>query len=53
MEKGYAFVTDDQGNMINSTAQTRAGAELRIQMMDGTLDASVQRILKESWDDNE
>lgn len=46
ISKGYAFLSDQQGKQIRSVDQTKIGDIVKIQIMDGQLEASIDSIHK-------
>ncbi len=42
LERGYAYLSDDAGNTITRTAQTRPGQVLRATLSDGQVDLTVE-----------
>lgn len=42
LQRGYAFLTDEQGAALTSAAQARPGQALRATLADGTLDVRVE-----------
>lgn len=45
LEAGYAFVTDEKGQMIKKTAQVKTGERLQVDVTDGTICTVVERII--------
>ena len=46
LEQGYAFVTDENGKRVTSTAQTAVGEHLRLYLADGCVEARTEKIHK-------
>lgn len=42
LRRGYALVTDDQGSVVHSASQTRAGQKLDVRLAEGTLSVVVE-----------
>ena len=47
LDKGYAMVMDQSGNVISGSEQVETGQALSIQMKDGRIVAEVQKIVKQ------
>ena len=47
LDKGYAMVMDQSGNVISGSEQVETGQALSIQMKDGKIVAEVQKIVKQ------
>ena len=43
LERGYAYLTDADGDAITRTAQTRPGQSIRARLSDGQLGLTVDR----------
>ena len=50
MEKGYAFVMNETGQVVNRTAAVKKEDTLKVQMLDGLLLTRVSKIITESED---
>lgn len=53
MEKGYAFVTDASGRGISRVEGRNVGDEVFVRLMDGTLGARIETIMKEKGESDE
>lgn len=47
LRRGYVLVTDGEGKVLKSAAAVRSGAAIGVRFADGTLEAIVNRIVKE------
>jgi exodeoxyribonuclease VII large subunit len=43
LERGYSFITDENGKALTSVSSLSAGQEISIRMRDGTADAEIKR----------
>ena len=51
LQSGFSYVMDEDGRNIRSVKNAKIGQELKIQMSDGRLSATVTGTLEEQYDD--
>lgn len=44
LSRGYAWVTDEKGQLVSSTKQLKAGSDIQAQFADGRVSAQVQQV---------